>query len=232
MSQIKLSARLEAIAKHIPLHGNFADVGTDHGYLPVWLLQNGYTGKLYATDIKKGPLERAKKTAAEFGFEDKIGFFLCDGLNALDGMDIRTVVIAGMGGENIADILHKAPWTKNNNCLLILQPMSKSALLRSWLFENGYRVQSEQLVKEGDVYEILTASAGHDTPYSPAELFIGHRHLISSDPLYKSRLEYLIEKTKRAASGLAESTKAEDAVRLNDMNAVFASLQELKKSEY
>lgn len=227
MSGLKLSLRLNAIAKLVPLFGGVADVGTDHGYIPVWLAQNGHQGKLFATDISKAPLEHAKRTAAEYGLEGQIGFFLCNGLEALSGSDVDTVIICGMGGETIAEILSAALWTRENGHLLILQPMSKSSFLRSWLFENSYKVLSEKLVEDGMVYEILTATAGKDVPYSPAELLIGHRQLISSDPLYSDRLYFLTEKADRAKTGLAASSRAVDTERLKEINELIASLSEL-----
>lgn len=228
MASIKLSARLAAIARLVPAFGGVADVGTDHGYLPVWLAQNGYSGALFATDINKAPLQHAKQTAVEYGQDGKIDFHLCDGLAALDGGDIHTVIIAGMGGETIAEILCAAPWTKSNNCLLILQPMSKSPYLRKWLVENGYKVLSEQLVDDGTIYEILTAKSGEDTPYSPAELLVGHKQLISASPLFENRLNNLIEKSKRAVSGLAVSAKTEDTAKLGEANETLSSLLELR----
>ena len=230
MAVIKLSARLAAIARLVPAFGGVADVGTDHGYVPVWLAQNGHSGALFATDINKAPLQHARQTAIEYGQDGKIDFHLCDGLAALDGSDIHSVIIAGMGGETIAEILSAAPWAKEKCYLLILQPMSKSSYLRKWLFENGYKVLSEQLVDDSTIYEILTAEAGEDTPYSPAELLIGHEKLISSSSLYESRLKNLIEKFKRAVSGLAASAKAEDAAKFDEANETLSSLLELKNN--
>ncbi len=229
MAQIKLSDRLEAIAGLVPPLGGVADVGTDHGYIPVWLAQNGHNGNIFASDINEAPLLHAKMTAAEYGQEKRICFKLCDGLAALDRAKISTVIIAGMGGENIADILSAAPWTKTLRTFLILQPMSKSALLRKWLFDNGYRVLSERLVRDGLVYEILTAEAGEDEPYSPAELLTGYKELIRSDPLFEIRLDSLIEKTERAVSGLRASSRAEDMERLKQLSTALSSLFELKK---
>jgi tRNA (adenine22-N1)-methyltransferase len=136
-----------------------------------------------------------------------------------------------MGGENIADIIFAAPWVKEKGCLLVLQPMSKSAYLRSWLLDSGFMVLSEQLVEDGNIYEILTVRAGKDEPYSPAELLIGHARLISSSPLFGRRLDDLISKTKRAVTGLAASTRAEDTERLAQAQEVLNSLQELKSGE-
>ena len=230
MSELKLSKRLEAIAKLVPLNGGVADVGTDHGYIPVWLSQNGHSGNIYATDINEGPIDHAKQTAREYDLEDRIHFFLCDGLEALNGNDVSTVITAGMGGENIADILQRASWTKDNNCLLILQPMSKSSYLRSWLYNNGYKVLKEQLVDDGTLYEVITACTGEDTPYSPAELLIGHNELISSDPSYRSRINLLIERAKKTESGLSSSSKAEDTERLHEIKILLTSFEELQRN--
>lgn len=229
MALIKISARLLTLAGLVPSFGGVADVGTDHGYIPVWLSQNGHKGKLFATDINSAPLEHAKQTAIEFGQDGKISFSLCDGLSALNADEISTVIIAGMGGESIAEILAAAPWAKENRFLLILQPMSKASHLRSWLYSAGYCVLSEQLVDDGSIYEILTAEAGEDKPYSPAELLIGHRQLISSDPLFNNQLANLIEKSERAVSGLSASTKAADSARLSSAKEILSSLLELKK---
>ena len=230
MTQIKLSKRLEAIAALVPPYGGVVDVGTDHGYIPVYLAQSCHSGSLYATDINQGPIEHARQTAKDFDVEDKISFYLCNGLEAIHSSEISTIIIAGMGGENIVDILARAPWTKQNNCLLILQPMSKSSILRSWLFDNGFKVLSEQLVDDGTIYEILTASAGKDMPYSPAERLIGHGHLISADPLLNKRLSLLIDKAKKTESGLSSSSKSEDIAKLNEIKALILSLQNLLDS--
>ncbi|MFB0920227.1 MAG: class I SAM-dependent methyltransferase [Oscillospiraceae bacterium] len=228
MPLIKLSPRLEAIAKLVPSHGGACDVGTDHGYIPVWLAQNGHDGAIFATDIKKEPLLHAKRTADEYQLSDRISFHLCDGLAALDGSSIETVIIAGMGGENIADIILAAPWVKENGCLLVLQPMSKSSFLRKWLFENGFKVISEHLVEDGSIYEILTARAGKDEPYSHDELLNANARLISNSPLFEKRLDNLITRTERAAAGLSTSAKAEDSEHLAQSQAVLISLRKLK----
>jgi tRNA (adenine22-N1)-methyltransferase len=215
MSAIKLSKRLSAIAELIPPAGSVVDVGTDHGYIPVFLLQRGFTGAVTATDINPGPLARAEQNAAVHGFADRICFLLCDGLELVSPERADTVVIAGMGGETIAAILEAAPWTREK--LLILQPMTKSERLRGWLFHKGYRVLSEALVDDGGLYEILTATGGHDCPYAPGELLTGHLALARLSPLFPARLAALIAKLNRAASGLENRTDAESAARRADI---------------
>lgn len=226
MPEIKLSKRLSAIAALIPPSGGVADVGTDHGYIPVWLLQNGYKGAIIATDINSGPLERAKRTAAEYRLREKINFHLCDGLADADEKYISTIVIAGMGGETIAAILNAAPWTREK--ILILQPMTKSERLRSWLFQNQYRVTAETLVEDGTVYEILCATGGSDIPYEEGEFITGHFPLISGDPLFPQRLASLIEKHRRALAGLQRASDTESALRREALERELHGLLEMQ----
>lgn len=229
MSKIKLSRRLEAIVRHIPPTGGVADVGTDHGYIPIFLLQNGFEGKIDATDINPCPLNSAKRTAAEQGLSDRISFHLCNGLSALDGEDTESVVIAGMGGETISSILEAAPWTKEGNRLLILQPMSKSERLRIWLSKNGYRILTEELVEDGAVYEIMTVCGGKEMPYAEGEMLTGRFHLISQSPLFPEKLEKLIEKYARVTKGLSGSSDLDDLLRLAVLYSLLDSLRSMKK---
>lgn len=225
MSGIKLSKRLALLASLAPPSGSLADVGTDHGYLPVSLAQGGHKGPFYATDINQGPLERAKSTATEQDLEGRIHFFLCDGLAAVPPVD--TVVIAGMGGETIAGILDSAPWTREENRLLLLQPMTKAAQLRLWLYEQGYRVCAEHLVQDGEVYEILSATSGRDTPYSPAELLLGHRALIEKSPLFPARLAELTVKAQHILEGL-KAAKEPNVGRIREAEETLSSLLSLE----
>ena len=108
---MELSPRLQAIAEQVPQGAHLADVGTDHGYLPVWLLRDGRINSAIAADLREGPLNRARETARRFNVEEQISFRLCDGLSAIRPEETDTVTIAGMGGETIISILEAAPWT-------------------------------------------------------------------------------------------------------------------------
>ena len=227
MTEVALSKRLSAIAHLIPKTGGVADVGTDHGHIPVWLFQKGYKGKIFASDINQGPLDKAHTYARDHGASDDICFLLCDGLKDIPPDEVKTVVIAGMGGETIAGILSAAPWTRQGGRLLILQPMTKSEELRLWLFENGYRVLSEQLVEDGKIYEIITARGGIDSPYTAAELLTGHLDLIKSDRLYPKQLQLLISKLDRACKGIKSSSKENDAGRLEELQETLRQLLEM-----
>ena len=228
MTQIKLSKRLAAIAGLIPEGAAAADVGTDHGYIPVWLCQRGKNFPVFAADINPEPLQRAALSAEEYGLKDRITLVLCDGLSAFSGNEVDCVIIAGMGGETIINILSAAPWTKQEGKTLILQPMTKAAELRQWLYENGYAVTHEELVSDGHIYELLVVSPGQDEPYSPAELLVGHFSLISGDPLLEQRLEELIGKQQQALCGLSRSSVGGRDERVSKLNALCSGLSELK----
>ena len=131
MRRLELSPRLAAIAEQVPQGARLADVGTDHAYLPAWLLLAGRISGAVATDVREGPLQRGRETARLYKVEDRMVFRCCDGLAAVEPQEADTVVIAGMGGELMARIVERAPWTRG--CTLLLQPMSAQPFLRRWL---------------------------------------------------------------------------------------------------
>lgn len=168
MSQ--LGNRLGAIYEMVK-GGTVADIGTDHALLPVALVQSGKCRSGFACDIKKGPLESAARTIAAAGLTDKIERVLCDGIPAACA-DCDTVVIAGMGGLMIADILARA--TLSEQTQLLLQPMTKAAELRRYLVHNGFVIKRERYVREGKmIYVILDACRGQSLPYSEADVEVG-----------------------------------------------------------
>ncbi len=168
MSQ--LGNRLGAIYDMVK-GGTVADIGTDHALLPVALVQSGKCTSGFACDIKKGPLESAGRTIAAAGLTDRIERVLCDGIPAACA-DCDTVVIAGMGGLMIADILSRATLAVHTQ--LLLQPMTKAAELRRYLVENGFEIERERYVREGKmIYVILDARHGQSPPYSEVDLEVG-----------------------------------------------------------
>ena len=145
---MELSPRLRSVAGLVPPGARFADVGTDHAYLPVWLLQQGIIEHALVSDLRPGPLDRARSTAARYGLAERMEFRLCDGLSGIAPAEADTIAIAGMGGETIAAILAAAPWVREQGCLLLLQPMSAQSALRPWLQRQGYRIEREHLSRE------------------------------------------------------------------------------------
>jgi len=151
--ELQLQPRLQCIASLVPQGARLADVGTDHGYLPVWLLQHGRIESAIASDINALPLDHARATAREYGVTERMDFRLCPGLAKIKAEECDAIAIAGMGGETILGILEAAPWTHEDVHTLILQPQTKIDLLRCWLCGHGYRFLSETLVR--DKYPVL-----------------------------------------------------------------------------
>lgn len=196
---LRLSKRLAAIAALVPSGAAVIDVGTDHGQLPVWLVQSGKCPRAAASDVNPGPLSRAAALVEEEDLQEKVSLCVCDGLDAFGREDADCVVIAGMGGETMVHILSKASWVKES-VLLVLQMQSKEGLLRRWLLDNRFCILSESLVEDaGRIYPLLTAQCGKSPEYTAAELHLGRWEQIGGDPLLPAFLDVLYRKTEKAA---------------------------------
>ena len=158
---VTLSPRLRTAADMAENAHNIIDVGCDHGYLSAYMLMEKGADFVYACDINQGPLDNAAKTAAMYGISGNIEFRLCNGLDPFDGADCDTVFICGMGGELIADIISRAPWTADGRHTLILQPMTRAEKLRQYLSENGYNIELEKAVEDdGRIYCVMRVRGG------------------------------------------------------------------------
>ena len=222
----KLPPRLAAIAALVPDGARLADVGTDHALLPIRLLLDGKIQSAVATDIRPGPLSRAKENAYAAGVQD-LSCVLCDGLTDVSPDSVDTVVIAGMGGENIAAILRAAPWACRN-ALCILQPMSRPEELRTALPSLGLTIRAERL-DAGRLYSILTVCAAAPEALSAGELYCGKYSLVSDDTLFS---DILAEQDKRldiAVRGLERSGRECDRERLNALRLAAADIAEMRR---
>lgn len=230
MRTVELTPRLRSVAELVPRGARFADVGTDHAYLPVWLLQQGRITGAVASDLQPGPLERARGTAEKYGLTGRMDFRLCDGLSGIQPDEVNTIAIAGMGGETIAAILAAAPWTWERECLLLLQPMSAQPFLRRWLQAHGYTIRRELLSREGDtLYTTFEVYAGPMAKLTPAELWAGRQTRGEGSPLRLAYLDRLLRQTERAIAGLKRSKRPEDASRLAELEQVHQGLLDMKE---
>lgn len=221
--QLELTPRLQLLADWVPQGARLADVGTDHAYLPVWLSLHGRVSCAIASDLRKGPLERARLTGRTYGAEH-IDYRLCSGLADIQPHEVDTIAIAGMGGETIASILADAPWTGDGRHTLLLQPMTRSAQLRRFLMENGYVITREALVRDrGTIYPVMEVTAGE------MELTLGQLHggaKLLHDPLGD---RYIIEKIIRlqgAVVGLARSAAPGKADAVRDTITALLEMRE------
>lgn len=157
MTDFNISDRLNKIAGLITKTGIVADIGTDHGYLPIYLVKNKIAGRVIACDLRSKPLERARKNAADAGVRELIDFRISDGLSAILPGEAQTLIICGMGGHAIRKILAKAvedgklPF--GTDC--VLSPHTDRESLSVYLYENGFRIEKEILLHEKAAYYIL-----------------------------------------------------------------------------
>ncbi len=225
--QIALSPRLRMAASLVPPGARLADIGTDHGYLPAALILEGAIPSAIAADLRPGPLARARETAVRYGLEDRLSLRLCDGLSGIGPEEADAVVIAGMGGETIAAILEAAPWVRERNIPVIVQPMSSMPDLRAWLGRNGYCIETEKLCREGEtLYTALAVRAGRMERMSPAQLWAGENR---PDPLRGLWLDYWLNRTRRVLDGLSQARTGSTEERWMEMQQVYRGLQEMKK---
>ena len=225
-----MDKRLLSLIKKIPDGKGVVDVGTDHGYIPVYLASHGYSGNILASDINSDPLSSGMQNARDAGVEKKIGFILCDGLEKCSPAAVDTILIAGMGGDTVCGILDRAGWVSDPSYLLILQPMTKSEILRYWLIHNGFEILSEELCEEsGKVYQILTSRFGGCTTLTDAELFTGKYEMIHASELFLKRLDKLEESTGKSIAGLNKSIDNEKTAWKNLLIHIFDELAAMKK---
>lgn len=201
MDTIKLTPRLEAVAKAALGGRNYADIGTDHGYVPVWLTQHG-AESVTAADLRPGPLQSARINAVQYGVGSRIRFVLADGLQYPGAESADTVVIAGMGGETIELILSRAAWTRGAR--LVLQPQTKLDELCLWLGQNGYALRKASLVRDaGRLYTVLSVYGGEEgCAWAEDALFAAH------DPLLPEWIEHRKNVLRAAMDGKARARDA------------------------
>ena len=222
-----MNKRLMLIADNIENGKGMVDVGTDHGYLPVFMAQNGYTGNIIASDINSDPLKKAVRHAEESGLGERIYFLLCDGLRDCPSHKVDTIVIAGMGGDMIVKILDESEWCMSPEYKLILQPMSKPEVVRYWLAYNEFQIEKELLVDENDtIYQIIVAHFGGKTTLNDAELFIGKRGNSTDESLYK-RQYYSAKKRFERAVVEMKSGEVIPQSRLKLYEEILAQIKEM-----
>lgn len=188
MINSSLDKRLLSCADYVRAGAVFADIGTDHGYLPIFLLNMGRIQRAYLSDVNSGPLASAERNARDNGLYDKCEFILTDGAAALSGKGITDYAICGMGGELIARIVEDAPHLKEIGTRLILQPMTKQEHLRRYLASNGFSVLDERFSFDSGKYYVtlLAEYTGECREISESEAELGIKTAHDGD-----RVEYL-----------------------------------------
>lgn len=213
MRNFTLDGRLRSAAKFVRQGATFADIGTDHAYLPLFLLAEGRINTAILADINEGPLESARQNARECGYYDKCRFHLTNGAIGLENEGITDAAICGMGGELIAEIIDNAPIFRDTGVRLILQPMSHQQDLRRYLAKEGFAILDEEYSYSAGKYYVTLCAEYTSCPYemSESEYEFGRCNTISDARLgyLKNRLKTL-EKIKSGKALGGSETSYED----------------------
>ena len=228
MNLPKLDGRLETALTYLRKGKIIADVGTDHAYLPIYSVLSGISSAALASDINRGPCERADKNVRAYGLADKIKVICCDGLAKAQEFSPDDIIIFGMGGELIAKIIDEAPFTKNGKIRLILQPMTKAEILREYLAKNGFRIVGETLSEavRRQYFTICAEFDGIVREFDEIEYLLGSFNLESDqgNPIFLK----IVERNIRAAKiKIAGKEKAGDVA--SEEKALLDRLNEIKK---
>ena len=217
---LKLSPRLQCIADYIRPGDRVIDVGTDHAYIPIYLLQKEISRQVTATDIRPGPLQNAAADAEKYQVGQQLTLLLCDGLSACTPEMADVVILAGMGGETIQHILAASPWALEKR--LLLQPQSKQPELRAWLAAQGLTIRDASLVHDtGRLYMVWLVQPGEMPVCTAVEPAL----LAKRDPLLRPYIDDRIKRLRKQIRGM-ETAQAPD---LSELAGCKAELEELLK---
>lgn len=217
---ISLTPRLSLIASCVRQGCRVADIGTDHAYIPVYLVKNGISPFAYACDIGKGPLFNAKSTVLAENAQDKVKLVLSDGLDGLENGCAEDIIIAGMGGEIIADIIRRAEWLMNNRFRLILQPMTMHHVLRKALNDMGFSPLGDMYCMEGKrFYTVMPYMFTDEKLCSDSAFFYCGTAFESTSPLAH---EYINRQKQKLASQLdgmknSQHDTSADIIRVSEI---------------
>jgi len=209
----KLSKRLETVASFVPTGAIIADIGSDHAYLPCYLINKKIAKKAIAGEVVKGPFETAVKQVRDEGLIHKISVRLADGLDAIDESDkVDTITIAGMGGPLIVSILEKNPSALTHVTRLILQPNIHSKVIREWAIRNNWALLDEVILEEDDkIYEVLVLQRG-EMKLSEQELLLGKHLIVEKCDVFIKKWQREVENLKRVLASMEEAEPTAEIV--------------------
>lgn len=205
-----------------------ADIGTDHGYLPSMLIDEGIVNRVIATDLNKGPLSRAVEYLTLKGFSKKCDFRLGSGLEVLNPYEAEAIVIAGMGGDLISDILETSKKISQSTKQIIVQPMTAIDNLRRYLYNNGYKIVDEKISKEyHHYYFIIKAEVGYE--YIENEIFyeFSRSLILKRDPIMFEYMQKIINTNKKIIDNLVKTKNVEYTSKIESIKKKNLEIMEL-----
>lgn len=228
--KLPISKRLLRCADLVPQGARVADIGTDHGYLGIYLLQNGLSPHVLACDLRKGPLDNARKNAAEFCVGDEMEFRLSDGLAEISPEELDCAVLAGMGGDLILKILSQCDWRKKAGLTFVLQPQSAGNVLRRWLCEDGFEIMREEPVQDGNfLYTVMQVRQGAPAKLTPGTEYASPALLKSGSELVSPYLLRVENALRATVDGLTHAEKPRPE-RLSYFSQALREIQEMREN--
>ncbi len=211
MNAQKLSKRLEAVASFVPTGAVVADIGSDHAYLPCYLVHKGIASRAVAGEVVQGPFDSAVRQVRTEGLADKITVRLADGLAAVEEADgVTAVTIAGMGGPLIVSILEKHPQALKTVTRLILQPNIHAKAIREWAVQHGWALQDEVILEEdGKVYEVLVLQRG-SMDLTEAQTLLGPKLMNTKSAVFVDKWSREVANWQRVQQAIASAEPTEE----------------------
>jgi tRNA (adenine22-N1)-methyltransferase len=212
LNEQTLSMRLERVAAHVPAGARLADIGSDHGYLPVALMRRGAIAAAVAGEVALTPFRSAERTVRENGLDQRITVRLANGLAVIQpGDGITAISICGMGGETIRDIL-------DSGKALILQPNGGEQPLRQWLMGNGYRILCEEVLRENRFdYEIIVAERAGPVMYTAEELYFGPLQMQARSPAFLVKWQRILRQKQQTLTNFTRARQAVPEEKVQDI---------------
>ncbi|MBX9408394.1 tRNA (adenine(22)-N(1))-methyltransferase TrmK [Pseudomonas baetica] len=217
------------MAAHVPTGARLADIGSDHGYLPVALMRRGIIEKAVAGEVALTPFQSAERTVRENDLHPRITVRLANGLAAIELEDaITAITVCGMGGETIRDILESGKSRLSGAERLILQPNGGEQPLRQWLMNNGYRILSEEVLQENRFdYEIIVAERAETVAYTDQELYFGPLQMQARSPAFLIKWQRKLRQKQKTLTHFARAQQALPEAKVQEVTQQAQWIAEL-----
>lgn len=233
---MKLGKRLQVIADLVEINDIVADIGTDHGYIPIYLVKNNISKDIIASDINQGPVDKAFENVNKNNMQEYVHVIKAEGLKGIK-KKVDTIIIAGMGGLMISDIIKNDIEIAKSAKRLILQPMNNSIELRKTLIENGFKIIIETIAAEGSkFYEIICVEKGKVNIEKEIEYEISKELINNMNSDVEKFISNKIDTIQKIIDKIEKDSNNNDQVniqkqRLKDIKEVYSNANKFKKSD-
>lgn len=225
-----ISSRLKAVAKEVK-YVTVADIGTDHGYVPIYLVKHKIAHKAIACDINKGPLQKARENIEANKLTNEIEVRLGSGLMPIAVDEVETAVIAGMGGMLMIEILKASIDVVKSLKQLVLQPQLDIENVRQYIHSIGFRIENEEmLVDEGKYYTVMSAVQGREDPYSKCQYMFGKINLDKKSTVLKQYLKYRLKNFEKIRDELARAGSEKSIIKEKQIKKDIMVFEEALKA--